>query len=64
MVQSLGQDDPLEKKMVPTPVFLPEKSHGQRKLVDYSPEGHKESDTTECLCMHKQGILYPNPEEW
>ena len=31
----------------PTPVFLPGKSHGKRSLVDYSPGGHKESDTTE-----------------
>ena len=29
-----------------SPVFLPEKSHGQRKLVGYTPWGHKESDTT------------------
>ena len=26
-VQSLGQEDPLEKEMQPTPVFLPGKSH-------------------------------------
>ena len=31
----------------PTPVSLPGKSHGQRSLVDCSPWGHKESDTTE-----------------
>ena len=31
----------------PTPVFLPGKSHGHRSLVDYSPWGHKESDTIE-----------------
>ena len=30
----------------PTPGFLPGESHGQRSLVDYSPWGHKESDTT------------------
>ena len=30
-----------------TPVFLPGESRGQRSLVDYSPWGHKESDTTE-----------------
>ena len=29
----------------PTPVFLPEESHGQRSLVDYSPQGHRELDT-------------------
>ena len=34
----------------PTPVFLPEKSHGQRSLEGYSPWGRKKSDTTEHLC--------------
>ena len=28
------------------PVFLPGKYHGQRILVGYSPQGHKELDTT------------------
>ena len=28
----------------PLQYFLPEKSHGQRSLVGYSPWGHKESD--------------------
>ena len=36
-------------KWLPTPAFLPGKSHGQRSLVGYSPCGHKESDTTERL---------------
>ena len=31
--------------------ILAGESHGQRSLVDYSPEGHKESDTTECTHM-------------
>ena len=35
----------------PTPVFLPEKSLGQRSLVGYSPWSHKESDTTEQLLL-------------
>ena len=58
-VQSLGQEDPLEKEMAThssilffffsTPVFLPGKSHGQKSLVDYSPRDRKESDTTERL---------------
>ena len=38
-----------KRKWQPTPVFLPGKSHGRRSLVDYSPWGHKESDTTEWL---------------
>ena len=42
-----GWEDPLEEEMQPTPVFLPEKSHGQRSLVGYSPWGHKDSDMTE-----------------
>ena len=29
--------------------LLPGKSHGQRSLVDYSPQGSKESDMTERL---------------
>ena len=46
-VRTLGWEDPLEKEMVTTPVFLPGESHGVRGLVGYSPQGHKESDTTE-----------------
>ena len=34
-------------KWQPTPIFLPGKSHGQRSLVGYSSQGHKESDMTE-----------------
>ena len=45
-VQSVDQDDPLEKEMA-TPIFLPGEFHGQRSLVGYSPWGHKESDMTE-----------------
>ena len=46
-IQPLGQEDPLEKGMQPTPVFLPGEPHGQRSLVGYSPWGHKKSDTIE-----------------
>ena len=42
-----GREDPLEEGMATTPVFLPGESHGQRSLVGCSPEGRKESDTTE-----------------
>ena len=48
-VPSLGQEDPLEKEWLPTPVFLPREFHGQRSLADYSPWGRKESDMTEQL---------------
>ena len=32
-----------------TPVFLPGESHGQRILVEHSPEDHKELDMTETM---------------
>ena len=38
---------PWRRKWQPTPVSLPGKYHGQKCLVDYSPWGHKESDTSE-----------------
>ena len=38
---------PWRKAWKPTPVFLPEETHGQRSLVGYSPQDHKVSDTTE-----------------
>ena len=38
---------PWRREWQPTPVFLAGESHGQRSLVGYSPEGCKESDTTE-----------------
>ena len=37
------------KKWKSTPVFLPEKSDGQRRLSGYSPEVPKELDTIEQL---------------
>ena len=40
-VQTLGQEDPLEEGMEPTPVFLPEESYGQKGQAGYSPWGHK-----------------------
>jgi len=40
---------PWSRKWQSTPVFLPEKSQGQRGLVGYSPKGGKEWDTTEQL---------------
>ena len=32
---------PWRRKCQPTPVFLPGKSHEQRRLAGYSPWGHK-----------------------
>ena len=45
----LGQEDPLEEGMAATPVFLPGEAHRQGSLAGYSPEGRKESDTTEVI---------------
>jgi len=42
---------PWRREWQPTPVFLPEKFHGQRSLEGYSPWGSKESDTTERLSL-------------
>ena len=60
-LQSLGQEGPWRREWQPTPVFLPGEFHGQRNLVDYSPWGRKESDTTKQLilfspCLHHQNI--------
>ena len=38
---------PWRRKWQPTPVSLPEKLHGEKSLVAYSPKGHKELATTE-----------------
>ena len=46
-VQSPGQEDPLEKEMQLTPVFLPGEPQGQVSLVGCHLWGRKESDTTE-----------------
>ena len=46
------EEAPCRRAWQPTPVFLPGESHGHRSLVrggrgGYSPQGYKESDTTE-----------------
>ena len=46
-VQSLVWEIHWRREWLPTPVFLPGKSDGQRNLVGFSPWGHKESDMTE-----------------
>ena len=46
----------------PTPVFLPEESHGQRSPIGYSSWGHKEVDMTKharaCAYMHTHTYTY------
>ena len=58
------------RKWQPTPVFLLEKSHGQRGLEVYSPWGGKETDATEltravplieCKCYQIWGESYRSP---
>ena len=67
-VQSLHWEDPQEREWLPTPVFLPGESHGQRSLVGYSRWSHKELDTTEqhfvTLEMEKEAYrgLVSNPK--
>ena len=58
--RSLGLEDPLEEEMAIHSSILPEKSHGQRTLVGYSPKGCKELDTTKQLSTHKHpfGLSY------
>ena len=40
------------RQWLPTPVFLPGESHGERSPVGYSPWGHKELETAERLTLH------------
>ena len=57
-VQSLGQDDPLEKEMATHSSILAGEFHGQKSLAGYSSGGGKELDTTERLTTtHKNQNL-------
>ena len=42
---------PWRKEWLPTPVFLPGESHGQRNMLGYSSWGRKESEMTEQLLL-------------
>ena len=48
-VQSLGQEDPLEKEMATHSSILAWRIPWAEEQVGYSPPGRKESDTTERL---------------
>ena len=52
-VQSLVEKIPWRSKWQPPPVFLPEKSYGQKSLVGDSPWGCKEQDMTEHIHIHR-----------
>ena len=54
---------PWRRKWLPTPVFLPVESHGQRRLVGYSPWGFKELGMTERL-TRQQSIQQHFPFTW
>ena len=43
------------RKRPPTPVLLPEESHGQRSLVGYTPWGRKESEQMGICYFYCQG---------
>ena len=53
---------PWRRKWQPTPEFLSGKSPGQRSLVDYSPQGCNEWDTTEGVSMQTLSTLWGVPE--
>ena len=38
----------------PTPVLLPGESYEQRSLTGYSPQGHRELDTTEATSQYTE----------
>ena len=60
-VQSLGQEDPLEKEMAThSSILVRGNSHGQRSLVGYSPWGNKESDMTE----GQNSNIHVSPPSW
>ena len=40
-----------------TPVFLPEKSHGQMSLVGYGPWSHEELDVTEQTDVYRKKVV-------
>ena len=42
-----NEQGPWSREWQPTPVILPEKSHGLRSLVGYNPWGRRELDMTE-----------------
>ena len=47
---------PGRRAQLPTPVFLPGESHGQRSLAGYSPWCHKKSDTIEVTEHARTGV--------
>ena len=54
---------PWRRAWRPTPVFWPGESHGRRSLAGYSPQGCKESDTTEATCTRARDYLERDGDE-
>ena len=52
-IQSLGEEDALEKGMATHSSILTGESHGQRGLVGYSPWGRQELDMTKALSLSR-----------
>ena len=62
-VQSLGREYPLEEEMAThSRILAGKKSHGQRSLVGYGPQGRKEPDMTEKLSVHTHTPVSPSPQ--
>ena len=52
------------RKWLPSPVFLPGESRGQRSLAGYSSWGQKESDRTEQLTLNIHSAKIEYVQEW
>ena len=57
-VRFLGREGPLEKGVATHSSFLPEKSHGQRSLVGYSPWGQAKSQTRLSDLTHMHVLFF------
>ena len=55
---------PWRRKWQSTPIFLPGKSHGQRSLAGYSPQGHEESDTMEATKQQQKSMNSHGALQW
>ena len=55
LIPVLGRP-PWRRAWQSTPVFLPEEFHGQRNLVGYSTQDHKELDVTNTQSLIDQSI--------
>ena len=51
---------PWRRRWLLAPVFLLGEFYGQRSLADYSPEGHKVSDTAKRLTHFKRSMASTN----